>query len=627
MSGVETLGAAASVVGVAGAVKTCIDLLDILSTARSAERDLEDLLVHLQWQRIRFYCWVLETGFADVIIDGQHEPNRMSPDSKTLPLLPREFRIPFFLLHIQRTITNMNMRLQATEKIIQKYSTKKTRSPWGWGERMARFLDTIPTNSLVASPPVATESRKLGLWEKMRWVGVDVKELTHLVGTLRQYNAELEALLPLSRLRSFERRVERGLITSRQLSNRLAAPNFASHVLADSEGLQQARHYRSLITLLENSEQQQSQPVVEGRDEEGEIMPSVRSPTRDRSMKSLNLHMADIKFVNSKATERTDREFVSYGPAPVILEWRHYSTKTTAAMSSYLDSRVHNLAMQLRQLSTISNAGTLSCPGYIHDEKNSRYGLVFEYPKGCSASTPISLRERLKLDHEARTRRDLNERFDLARVLILTVYRQLSVNWLHKNLSSENILLFEASVGENGIQRPYVCGFSFARRDAKFELSEKLPSIYHDTFASVNERLYWHPDRLASSQARDNGESSQDHNFRTAGHWREFDVYSLGILLLEIGFWCPIERIYRDHGTDALSSFAAELQSRYVPALRGRMGKTYSQIVGCCLEGRFGSVPDGERSDADDEYLIRMRSFLEEFERQVVSKIEGLLVT
>jgi hypothetical protein len=92
--------AAASVVGVAGAVKMCIDLLDILSTARSAERDLEDLLVHLQWQRIRFYCWVLETGFADVIIDGQHEPNRTSPDSKTLPLLPREFHIPFFLLHI-----------------------------------------------------------------------------------------------------------------------------------------------------------------------------------------------------------------------------------------------------------------------------------------------------------------------------------------------------------------------------------------------------------------------------------------------------------------------------------------------------------------------------------------------
>lgn len=47
MSGMEVLGAAASVVSINSAVKTCIDLLDILSSARSAERGLEDLLVHL----------------------------------------------------------------------------------------------------------------------------------------------------------------------------------------------------------------------------------------------------------------------------------------------------------------------------------------------------------------------------------------------------------------------------------------------------------------------------------------------------------------------------------------------------------------------------------------------------
>jgi len=625
MSGLEVLGAAASVVGVAGAVKTCIDLLDVLSTARSTERDLEDLLAHLQWQRIQFYCWVLETGFTDIIIGIQQGPTPRSTDSEILSLLPHEFRIPFFLLHIQRTITNMNMRLQASEQIIQRYCIKKTWSPRSWGERMAHFLDTIPTDSLVVSSSAGIISRKLGFWDKARWVGGDVKELTHLVETLRQYNAELAALLPLSRLRRFERRVERGLITSRQLSNRLAAPSFASHVLADSEGLQQARYYQSLMTLLESQEQQEALPMTEGRDKEIEINRlSVQSPTRDWSMKSLTLYMADVKFVDS--TGKRDREFVSYGPAPTILEWRYYSTKTLPPMRSYLDARVHNLAMQLQQLSAVSNTGVLPCLGYIHDEKKSRYGFVFEYPKGRSASTPISLRERLKLDHKDRKRRDLNERFDIASVLILTVYRLLSVNWLHKNLSSENVLLFEDSLGDHRTQQVYVCGFSFSRRDAKFELSEELPSIYHDTFASMNERLYWHPDRLPSSQADNNGESLPNHNLSTAGYRREFDVYSLGILLLEVGFWCPIERIYHDCGTDTLSSFAAKLEKRYVPELSGRMGKAYSQIVGCCLEGRFGDVPGGEKSDADDEYLIRMRSFLEEFEKQVVLKVEGLHV-
>ncbi|KAJ9427931.1 hypothetical protein QL093DRAFT_1001224 [Fusarium oxysporum] len=74
MSGLEALGAAASIIGVVGALKTCIDLLDIISTARGADLELEHLLVHLQWQRIRFYCWVQETGFTEAIIQDDERP-------------------------------------------------------------------------------------------------------------------------------------------------------------------------------------------------------------------------------------------------------------------------------------------------------------------------------------------------------------------------------------------------------------------------------------------------------------------------------------------------------------------------------------------------------------------------
>ncbi|KIW91806.1 uncharacterized protein Z519_07776 [Cladophialophora bantiana CBS 173.52] len=69
----------------------------------------------------------------------------------------------------------------------------------------------------------------------------------------------------------------------------------------------------------------------------------------------------------------------------------------------------------------------------------------------------------------------------------------------YNNFSSENVLLFEASTGESVIEQPYVCGFSFARRDAKFELSEEIASVYHDTFSSTAERLYWHLHRLAAT--------------------------------------------------------------------------------------------------------------------------------
>jgi len=104
MSGLEGLGAAANIVGVIGTVKTCIDLLGICAGLRSAERDLEDLFVHLQWQRIRFYCWAQETGFTEAIVEQETRQTIQVPE--ILAFLPHEFHLPLFLSHIKRSIDN-----------------------------------------------------------------------------------------------------------------------------------------------------------------------------------------------------------------------------------------------------------------------------------------------------------------------------------------------------------------------------------------------------------------------------------------------------------------------------------------------------------------------------------------
>ena len=59
-----------------------------------------------------------------------------------------------------------------------------------------------------------------------------------------------------------------------------------------------------------------------------------------------------------------------------------------------------------------------------------------------------------------------------------------------------------------------------------------------------------------------------------------------------------------------------------MPELDGRMGKAYSQVVAYCL-GRNRSdnsvAVDGEGTE---EYLLETRLCLEEFETQVVRKLE-----
>ncbi|RYP67872.1 hypothetical protein DL769_005661 [Monosporascus sp. CRB-8-3] len=658
MSGLEGLGAVAGTIGVIGAVKTCVDLLDILSAARSAERDLEDLLVHLQWQRIRFYCWVLETGFASIVVagaqndmNGARQPQTIS-DHHMLAMLPWEFRLPFFLAHIERTITNMNNRLQATVQIVQRYCGKHRRSsspvirsrtedvtlsrPW-LGRGRGALSPPPPRAPSPRSPLPAgvIEARKLGVWDKVRWVAGDVKELKYLVKTLRQYNDELADMLPPSRSRSLDRRVERELMTSPDMARWLVSPDTGdSEQTEDRTELRRVKKYRTLISLLERHANIQGEVtgVIRGG-RECETSLNGINVSRDLSPAPLRLRLANMTFADP-ASGLTDREFVQYQQAPSIVEWRYYPTKASKQERSYIDTRVYSLSIQLCQLSTVGEVCILPSLGYVHDERNSRYGHLFAYPRGYDGLTrPISLQERLRRDHEKHLRCELKERFELARSLALAVYRLLSVNWLHKNLTSENVLLFnkcsggeDSGSGEHGVCQPFVCGFSRSRRDAQLELSEKPATEYGDDPHSEDKRLYWHPGRLALFEAANGHEKSvTSSNLLAASYQREFDVYSLGILLLEIGFWCPIKRIFRDCRSPSAVVFATELRARYVPELNGRMGKTYADIVAYCL----GSIP-GEggclavSENTEDEYILQTKQFLELFEKKVVAKIEGL---
>ena len=92
-------------------------------------------------------------------------------------------------------------------------------------------------------------------------------------------------------------------------------------------------------------------------------------------------------------------------------------------------------------------------------------------------------------------------------------------------------------------------------------------------------------------------------NAVTASEYRrECDLYSFGILLLEIGFkfWVPARRIFDECKTDA-----DKVKKKNVPEPRGRMGKAYSDIASACLEGSFGRVMgSGGETQMESSFLL-----------------------
>ena len=74
-----------------------------------------------------------------------------------------------------------------------------------------------------------------------------------------------------------------------------------------------------------------------------------------------------------------------------------------------------------------------------------------------------------------------------------------------------------------------------------------------------------------------------------------------------------MHRILKDCKTEDLAVFATKVMETYVPELRGRMGKVYTDTVSSCLEGNFGTGYTGGNDGDDVEQ--RMRSFSEDFEK------------
>ncbi|KAE8408839.1 hypothetical protein BDV37DRAFT_237447 [Aspergillus pseudonomiae] len=283
------------------------------------------------------------------------------------------------------------------------------------------------------------------------------------------------------------------------------------------------------------------------------------------------------------------------------------------------------LAMQLKQSSALEGVNVLPCRGHFLDKANHRYGLVFQFPEGTHTSAPITLQARLVDDLQAKPRvyRDYEDRLRAAHTLIITMYQLLCANWLHKNLTSENILIFEDSPHPFNLPVPHIGGFDFTRRDADLEITESFASHYKTAYASIEKRLYWHPDRNARFEKELRGKDSSRPPQPTEKYRRQYDVYSLGVVLLEIGLWCPLKRIWKDCGED-FDKFLSELTNTYTPQLRGRMGRVYADIVRCCLEYDFGGDL-GTRVPGLEEDAVERRRFLEQFNTLVVCRIEQLV--
>ncbi|KAH6867268.1 prion-inhibition and propagation-domain-containing protein [Thelonectria olida] len=231
------------------------------------------------------------------------------------------------------------------------------------------------------------------------------------------------------------------------------------------------------------------------------------------------------------------------------------------------------------------------CIGYY--DEGGAFGLVFEKTNQKASLVSLSCCLRRKIPQP-----DLGTRLALARAVAETVYQLHAVDWLHKALRAGNILLFEETGASIAYAEPCVSGFDLARPVSQ-------PNLTQEAYpGGIDDDFYRHPHNQLCNPSH-----------RKYPYHKDFDLYSLGIVLIEIALWSPIKTAIGDEGAsepsqvkECILNESKEVMSK----VRFAMGTGFAKAVLVCLQG-LGSQ-------------VQTESYAVSFERLVLKRIRGVAV-
>ncbi|KAF4953669.1 hypothetical protein FSARC_12354 [Fusarium sarcochroum] len=611
MSGLEVLGAVAACFQLSEILHS---LLTVFDDARETYKDgteWGELRFHLLVQVLNFESWCKELGVSGSLdlIRSSSEGNGKETQNEIL-----EHRLRTGLRLDNKAISeatidalrSLTTKFKQAQEMLQPYESssadqdapklEETKPKRSWLRRLRD--NRVPQTSDIKKIP-KSESKGRKIYDAVKWVSLDRKSFKLLMSDITHLNTSLLTLLEVSRRQRVERQTELALLDS---SKSMHIP----HLPEDSE-------LKALVSLrsLQDEKKHGTTAVVE----------------HPRPI----FHVDDLKGEPTKINET--RSIYQLNGESVLVEWRFYNKDNPIRIQR---------TTQLLRLVNLLNQNRVSekllaprCKGLITDDANSRIGIIFNTVGiATEIKTSFHYQDLQSFIRSSPNVPPLEERFKVARHLALAMHHLHSVQWLHKSFRSDNVIFFEntsrqishsysaeAPGVENidkrdgtGGREPlsdappplppfYLVGWDLSRPDDSLEFSESIP-LSSAGFQSKRENmtLYSHPKVHPFSA------STQRSRFCA-----EYDIYSLGLVLLEVGLWRTLDTIRKKFSSDG--EFRRSVRGEYCDKLLSKTGKLYWRVTQRCLAFDFdlGALEDGQIT----EHPLRVA-----FEKQVVSQLE-----
>ncbi|KAL2047204.1 hypothetical protein N7G274_001223 [Stereocaulon virgatum] len=477
---------------------------------------------------------------------------------------------------------------QENHQMMENYGThtgilkQEGLSEWELLESMSIATKSPPKHSLMKFP----KTLKFVLREK--------RKMEQLLQQLCYWNDSLDRMTSRLDQESSRRRLRAHFSTGNtsELRDLKAAAALLKH--QDLERMATAR------TVIEQGNH--SEPLDRSEAQSPDNLPSTPPP-------EYRLEMDEFKWQDIPYKTDRPRAMATWNGQSVIIDWRTcHDDSWRRGHPVAFRKRTENLAKILNTDLRPLNLSVLHCVGYL-DRNSNVTGYAFRLPPGADpGQNPVTLHHLLCNVRKADDIPDLGERFRLAKALVSTVFEIHNLGWLHKNIQPKNILFWPKpnSTVAIDISKPYLMGFDIARPNQEGEFSEKPPSRPEDD-------LYRHPAY----------KGAEPHSFLPS-----FDMYSLGVVLYEIGFWRRItvasQAAPRTSERPPIPTYNSDPQyietlvkNGSVSEMRRFMGTKYRDAVIACLKKEFDEVWEKQQGNRQQQ----LQTYLGQVQNKIVDAI------
>jgi serine/threonine protein kinase len=221
------------------------------------------------------------------------------------------------------------------------------------------------------------------------------------------------------------------------------------------------------------------------------------------------------------------RYAAKYDDSWYYVEWKRYGWVSTEQARKKVQDSIQSLA-NLLNAAKDGSFRTLDCFGVLHEEVKEQFMFLYRWPEdnfNNGAEFPIapkSLSDCMWSSYKP----SLSARLDLAKKLARSVLLLHAADWMHKAISSHNILFFPRDGSgsgrrrkEHSLEEPFLVGFDYSRPSG---LDQPSQPVDRNDF-------YRHPDCL------------RRYTFK-----RRYDIYSLGLVLMVIAKWRPLSLLFTE---------------------------------------------------------------------------------